>query len=316
MKKRDLREQMELALKAALVVVASTAAAWPGCEGARNGPGDPPPQPNYGQETRDTLQAQVDLAPQLYQANATYEPQYANLSLGNLNTILNGNAGNPGYLEQYLKNVVPATVQADQAAQAGQAQGTITNVSQLGPQAVAALKAVNPGAAALLTGLTTQAQQGLDAGTQLTGDQTRQLNNSVAAAQGARGMAYGPAASYAAVLANSQAGQQMQQQRQATAGNVYNLNQQAYTDPFLAMLGRPTQAAQGAAGLLSSGNQLQPGTQFNPDDPNAAAMYSQYNQEMANYNQANSPLAMFGQVASGVGSIMNGAGSIWGGGGA
>lgn len=52
-----------------------------------------PAQPNYGQVTRDTLQAQVDLAPQQYASEAAYQPLYANLSLGDLNTFLNGTPG-------------------------------------------------------------------------------------------------------------------------------------------------------------------------------------------------------------------------------
>ena len=54
---------------------------------------DLPPAPNYGQITRDTLQAQVDLAPQQYQSEAQFQPLYSNLELGNLNTLLNGTAG-------------------------------------------------------------------------------------------------------------------------------------------------------------------------------------------------------------------------------
>ena len=41
-----------------------------------------PPPRNYGEETRDTLQSQINLAPQLYESEAKYRPQYANLERG------------------------------------------------------------------------------------------------------------------------------------------------------------------------------------------------------------------------------------------
>jgi len=59
------------------------------------GPDAPEPR-NYGQETRDTLQAQIDLAPQLYRAEASPaygQPAYSALALQNLNTILGGVPG-------------------------------------------------------------------------------------------------------------------------------------------------------------------------------------------------------------------------------
>ena len=37
------------------------------------------PARDYGQETRDTLEAQISLAPQLFASEAKYRPQYADL---------------------------------------------------------------------------------------------------------------------------------------------------------------------------------------------------------------------------------------------
>ena len=41
-----------------------------------------PPPRDYGEETRQTLQSQFNLAPQHYSSEATYRPQYANLERG------------------------------------------------------------------------------------------------------------------------------------------------------------------------------------------------------------------------------------------
>ena len=41
-----------------------------------------PPERDYGEETRDTLESQIALAPQLYASEAQFRPQYANLERG------------------------------------------------------------------------------------------------------------------------------------------------------------------------------------------------------------------------------------------
>ena len=48
----------------AAVIVAGTAAAWPGCEGARMD--SAPAVPSYAQQTQQTLQAQIKEAPALF----------------------------------------------------------------------------------------------------------------------------------------------------------------------------------------------------------------------------------------------------------
>ena len=45
----------------------------------KKGDVDAPPPRDYGKETRDTLEAQIQLAPQLYASEAKYRPQYADL---------------------------------------------------------------------------------------------------------------------------------------------------------------------------------------------------------------------------------------------
>jgi hypothetical protein len=47
-------------------------------------------QPGYGAQTRKTLQNQISLAPQLYQANEQFQPLYGSLNLQNIDQFLNG----------------------------------------------------------------------------------------------------------------------------------------------------------------------------------------------------------------------------------
>src|SRR5579863_3738616 len=65
----------------------------------------PPAAPSYGATTANTLQSQIDLAPQQYQAeaNPAYgQPAYAALALQNLNTLLSGQQAGQ---QQYQQNI-------------------------------------------------------------------------------------------------------------------------------------------------------------------------------------------------------------------
>lgn len=57
------------------------------------GKGKAPPPRNYYNETRDALQAQVDLAPQLYAEESKFSPLYSQLDLRNLDQMLVGTPG-------------------------------------------------------------------------------------------------------------------------------------------------------------------------------------------------------------------------------
>jgi hypothetical protein len=303
------REQLKLCQEIAALIVAGTAAAWPGCAGARMG-SSAPAVPDYGQQTAATLQAQVNEAPELFQANATFQPQYSGLNLSNISTLLNGATNawgqttTPGLLSEYQNQAAPAAAAAQAAANTTQAQSTLTNLAQLGPQYTAAINAASPESANLLGQLNTQASSELAAGTQLTADQQRQLNNQVNAAQASRGVAYGPAAAYGNVLANSQAGQQMQQQRQQFAGSVLGANNQFYTDPFLSILGTPSNSTGAAGNLLGGASQLLPGQQFNPN-AGESVYNSQAQTASANTASSNSLTgSLIGAGASLTGSLI------------
>lgn len=271
-----------------------------------------PQQGNVQDEQTQALQAQINLAPKLFQSqsNTTYgEPAYAQLNLQNLNTILNGvNGVAPGLLEQNA-NAMTQTAKGQSAANRVLRENNISDVRDLGPAGVEAMNAADPAGATLLAKLNQSANEGLDAGSGLTGDQTRTVTNAVNASNGARGVAYGPAGAYATVIANSAAGNQMQLQRQQTAGTVLGQDQSFYAAPYQSILNTTSTANTGATNLLSQGNQLQPGSQFNPDDPNAAAIYSNNLNTQNTYRAANSGgLAMqqgITQGISGLGSMFS-----------
>ena len=229
-----------------------------------------PPAPNYGQVTRDTLQAQVDVAPQQYQAESTYQPQYANLDLSTMNTLLNGGSGGPGMLEQ-LANANNFQRQAD-----------INDVRNLGPQATQAMLAADPYNATLLAKLNAQANQGLDAGSGLTADQQRAMQQSSRAAFAARGMGGSNAAVGDEMMKQFNLGQQLLTQRQQFAQSVLGNNQAVIGDPFAQITGRSSGAVSAAqqsqsqagpsifnpqAGLALAGSNYGVQTQFDAAQP-------------------------------------------------
>jgi len=117
------------------------------------------------------------------------------------------------------------------AAPLAQAQATSTSVTRganvadlmrLGPQAVAAANAADPENAKLLASMTSDAQRGLDLGTNMDPAQSRQaLQMTLNSRNGMLG-GTGTAGDFSTALGLSSFGQQLKQMRQQYAGNVFN----------------------------------------------------------------------------------------------
>lgn len=334
-----------------------------------------PRPPNYGQITRDTLQAQVDLAPQQYASEATYQPLYLDLALSNLNSLLYGTQGGE---EQYQQNITadkagwydasgnflgadryqymtpgttaPTTraglggfvnqispddtsggtmqvpegvrwigkggrmqvagtrtrdpqtglLELMQGAKSSQRAADIQDVMTLGPQAREALLAANPESAALLAKLNEQANAGLDAGTGLTPEEQRAMQQAARAAWAARGLGASNGAAADELLAQFNLGQQLQRQRQSFAQSVLGNNQQILGDPFMQILGRGSNAIGQAQGIgAGAGPSL-----FNPEAGLglAASNYA----TATNFAAANNPLANIAGILGGVGNAAGG----------
>ncbi len=331
---------------------------------------DQPDPLNYGQLTRDTLQAQIDLAPQKYASEAQFGPQYDALNAQRLRNQL---LGQPAHTEQQLyydtvtqPGPVTGTYQADSRpgqvgadgkpfkkgdliygpsttvqvpkyrdvdvpAQGGyldliqndvaprasaiQAQentasrtADIADVKNLGPEAIAAMKAANPEQAALLDKLTSGAQSDLDLGQQMDPYMQRNLQQSLRAGQAARGFGYGGNDAYAEATAQAQMGYGLQQQRRQYAQGIVGLNQSVYGDPYQQILGR-TSGANAAASAYAgqAGGQLS-GSLFNPESSMSQDIYG------ANYNAANAAnIAGLNRTGALAGSALGASGNILGG---
>lgn len=211
-----------------------------------------PAQPNYGTATRQTLKAQIDLAPQLFasEANPNYgQPAYTALQLENLKKLINGTNGNDG---------LSALLSGEQSKARA---GDITDVTNLGPAATAAKLAADPYSQMLLAKLNAQAGEGLDAGSMLTADEQRVMQQNSRAASAARGMGGGNGAIADELSKQFAFGQQLLRQRQQFAQGLIGVNQGVAGDPFQEVLGRTAGSAlpSATAALSSAGPSL-----FNP----------------------------------------------------
>jgi hypothetical protein len=183
-------------------------------------------QPNYAQQTSDTLATQLALAPQQYAAEAQYQPLYNQLQLQLANQSLNGitdNNGNytPGLLGMY-QQLTPQLGQISSAANTQQRSADIADVNNLGPQATQALLNANPllntslqranslnapinnaqtnllnsqvTNGSVTNALNQQAQNLLNTNGALSPEEQRQADQQTRAAYAARGLAMGPQA--------------------------------------------------------------------------------------------------------------------------
>jgi len=223
------------------------------------------PEPrNYDQETRDTLQAQLDLAPQKYAAEAQFAPKYQALQLGLLQQAT------PELLRLYKEQIAPTMGEVEAAARSRSRAGDIADIERLGPQARAAIKAASPEQAALADTLTAQAQSGLAAGSRLTPEQQRMVEQQTRSGLAARGLAQGPSGALQEAVRSQMAGAGLQQQRQQQAMGALGASQGVYGDVFQQVLGRPSQAFGASQGFIGQAQGFNPGQLFNPESQYAA----------------------------------------------
>ena len=254
---------------------------------------------NYAAETRDTLQAQLDLAPQKYAAEAQFAPKYQALQLGLLQQAT------PELLRLYKEQIAPTMGEVEAAARSRSRAGDIADISALGPQARAAIKAASPEQAALADTLTAQAQSGLAAGSRLTPEQQRMVEQQTRSGLAARGLAQGPSGALQEAVRSQMAGAGLQQQRQQQAMGALGASQGVYGDVFQQVLGRPSQAFAGSQSFLGQAQSFNPGQLFNPESQYAANIMSgnQQSQLAARTASAANTTALIGAGMSAASSL-------------
>lgn len=228
-----------------------------------------PPPLDYGAQTRDTLKAQLDLAPDKYAAEAKYAPLYQDLQLGLLKQAA------PEMMDIYTKQIMPGLNEMELSSRSNAREADIADVERYGIRSRQAIEATNPEQAALISAMTRRAQAGINAGSSLTPEQARAVQQDVRAAYGDRGLLQSNRAVLDEVVASQLAGAGMEQQRNANAMQALGANQSLYGDQFQQILGRPSQSFAMSQGFGSQAQGFNPGQLFNPESQMAADFANQ-----------------------------------------
>jgi hypothetical protein len=260
---------------------------------------DAPPPRDYGQETRDTLQAQIDLAPDQFAAESEFRPQYTALDLQTLAQALRGGEGSPGLLELYEQDVAPALTRISGRDRDDRIAGELGALEQYAPQVTRTLREAS-GNAGITDRLTAQAIEGLDAGAGMDPTLANEVSQGVRAGQASRGFGFGMPDVVTEAFARGERGNQLRQQRQQFAGQVAGINQMTGGDPLMAILGRPSGTTAMLPGVTGQGQGLAAGNMFNPESAYAQDIFNtNYNaQAAANIASSNN---MFGLLGAGIG---------------
>ena len=269
--------------------------------------GAPPPR-DYGQETRDTLQAQLDLAPSRYAAEAQFQPQYTALNLQNLNTSLNGSPDTPGLLSLYENSIQPALSRVATADLNDRVAGEVGVIQKHAGDVTRTLRDAS-GNAPLIEELNRQAMADLQSGAGLDPSLAGEVQQGVRAAQASRGFGFGAPDAVAEAFARGSRGVELRNQRRQFAGNVVGLNQATGGDPCMAILGRPSQTMGMGQNLVGQGGGLSAGTQFNPESGYAQDLFNtNFNAKAAQkIAQANNDTAI---TAAGIGAAGSAASAL------
>lgn len=235
----------------------------------KKGKVSPPPPRDVGRETRDTLQAQIDLAPELYASEAKYRPQYADLER-RMQLEQLGVDPSKSLLQAYEEDIAPSMAR-QKAASVG---GDIDILREYGPQLLEAQREADPLADSLRTGIMESAAEDLFAGQGLTATEQMDLDQQVLAGAADRGMEGQASTLQQQISQRLGANRGIKQQRLANAANAYRLGAQ---DPLFALTGRATSTPQQAmAQFGSAGFSLDssPGI-FNPESNYAGQLATQ-----------------------------------------
>ena len=253
-------------------------------------PETPPPQ-NYGDQTRQTLQAQIDLAPQKYASEAQYRPKYAALDMSIASSSL------PGTLN-LAEQAAPRIGEMQRKNQSQQRAGDIADVQALAGASRTAYEQLNPEGAALLKRTNELRMAELENPYSMSASQRRESEQNVRGAQSVRGMGMGPTDAFqeSMYLGDRQRG--LYNERMQGASQAIGQNQSFYGDPFQQILGRTSGA--NPQSYVNQAQGFNPGSQFNPESAYARDIYdTNYNAQAAvNIAAANNKAGLGSSLAS------------------
>jgi hypothetical protein len=274
---------------------------------------DAPEPRNIAQEGRESLEAQIELEGPRLGAAQQYRPGWTDLDLKTLRQSLMGSAGTPGLMDIYSEAGPRLAGIAAQGA-SGQREADVLDIERYGQRATAAVRAADQPTAQLEDLLTQQAMQGLQSGASLDPDMRRQVEQSIRSGQAARGFGMGAPDVSAEALFAGQEGEKLRRARQAYAQSVLAQRRAGAVDPFLAILGRPSQSVGQLQSLGGQGGAMGQGmSSFDPFSGYASQLNSQNFDAQLQTGMANAQMmnSLIGSGISAAGSIGGGAMGCW-----
>jgi hypothetical protein len=264
-----------------------------------------------GKSSLDFIKAMADpnLQNQILASEQMYRPQYTQLELADINTLLQGGGGQMGLLD--IQDLASRRAGGmGQELTSMQRAADIADVEALGGRATAALRAADPMQQAIVNQLNALAADRYATSGQLSPQEMRGAQQAARLGGLSRGRVGDVSTVASEVLNREQALAARRQEALQAAQMAFAANQATAADPFQAILGRPAQApgmgmasTQFAAGL--AGQPLGP----NLFDPNAGINLSLQQQA----NQANYQSSIYGAQAGLAGAQAQGRGSMIGG---
>lgn len=278
----------------------------------------PSPAPrNLGQEYRDTIQAKMELTPDILKLQEEYGDDFTKMDLRQLSNALGGVDGQPGILDIY-KQVMPVLSETEAEAQRAQTDSRLKTLEDYGQRATDALLNSDSKKAGLSNRLMDMADSDLTLGHNISHSHARQIAQSLRAGQSARGMALSPNSAIDEAKIMGLESERLYGNRIARAQGILAQRQGLTGDPMLMLTGQPS-AAFAAMPAYSGGAQGMgqgPSGFFNPESAYASQMYGQ-NYQGALQNQAlqtqaamqsaSAKSAMIGGIMGGIGSMAGGA---------
>lgn len=272
-----------------------------------------PAAPNYQESMRSILQAQIDLAPQVYAQEAALQPQYQTLQDQVAKQAAQSQIGMYQQLQPAYSQLEEDYMKSQQAAQLRGLQGR-------GGEYVQAFQDVQ-GVGGINRALQQYAQQKLGAletdGTLLSQAQERDIRNQSLSGYAARNTALSAQANLAEVLNRYNARQAREQQLVALGAGLGGYFQQQSAPALTSFYQQPMYAGNfsGQAAQLANMAQQQAGPQyFNPESQTGmGSIYGAYNAQsqyaagmaQANASRSAGKSAMMGSIG---GAVLMGAG--------
>lgn len=267
-----------------------------------------PAAPNYQESMRSILQAQVEMAPQVYESEAQYQPKYQALQNQIARQAAEGQIGLYQELQPAYSKLEEDYMKSQQAAQ-------LRGLQERAPQYVQAFQQAQGvgGINQALQQYTQQKLAGLQAnGAELSPEEQRSIEQQTRAGFAARGTALGGQSNLAEVLNRYNARQAREQQLVALGTGLGGYFQQQSGPALTSFYQQPMYAGSfgGQAAQNAMMAQQQAGPQyFNPESQTGmGSIYGAYNAQMqlaAGQAQANAAKgagksAMIGSIGGGL----------------